>query len=295
MLFRVYQGNWFSGVARQLLITSQGTIHSGQPKGTVERLHDLDVYTVGNRTSPRAIIVIYSDIFGLLLPNNKLIADAYAASGEYLVLLPDFFKGDPVGLKVADALVPVDATKQSTFSKYTGILASMPTFLMWMTRHGKEKSEQDCMEFLQKLRRATPVDRKIGMVGFCWGGKYAVRAGLKEHMIDIQGEKKTLVDAVVALHPSHLVVPDDVENLVMPTSFGWGVKDDAVKFAQKGEVENCHAQAQKAGKKVPDLEHKVYEPGRHGFAVRGNPDDPQERKCLEDSEKQVLDWFKRWL
>jgi dienelactone hydrolase len=295
MLFRVYQGNWFSGAARQLLTTSQGTIHSGQPKGTMERLHDLDVYTVGNRTSPRATIVIYSDIFGLPLPNNKLIADAYAASGEYLVLLPDFFKGDPVGVKVADALLPVDATKQSTFAKYTGILASMPTFLMWMTRHGKEKSEQDCVEFLQKLRRATPVDRKIGMVGFCWGGKYAVRAGLKEHMIDVQGEKKTLVDAVVALHPSHLVVPDDVENLVVPTSFGWGVKDIAVKFAQKAEVESCHAKAQKAGKNIPNLEHKVYEPGRHGFAVRGNPDDAQERKCLEDSERQVLDWFKGWL
>jgi dienelactone hydrolase len=114
-------------------------------------------------------------------------------------------------------------------------------------------------------------------------------------MIDIQGEKKPLVDAVVALHPSHLVVPDDVGSLVVPTSFGWGVKDIAVKFAQKGEVENCHAQAQKAGKKLPEMEQKAYEPGRHGFAVRGNPDDPQERKCLEDSEKQVLDWFKRWL
>ena len=28
---------------------------------------------------------MYSDIFGLPLPNNRLIADAYAASGEWLV------------------------------------------------------------------------------------------------------------------------------------------------------------------------------------------------------------------
>jgi hypothetical protein len=72
--------------------------------------------------------VIYSDIFGLGLSNNKLIADAYAASGQWLVYLPDFFKGDPVGLKVADALLPVDAKSQSTFAKYTGILASMREF-----------------------------------------------------------------------------------------------------------------------------------------------------------------------
>jgi hypothetical protein len=78
--------------------------------------------------------VIYSDIFGLGLSNNKLIADAYAASGQWLVYLPDFFKGDPVGLKVADALLPVDANRQSTFAKYTGILASMREF-SWVVKY----------------------------------------------------------------------------------------------------------------------------------------------------------------
>jgi hypothetical protein len=52
---------------------------------------------------------------------------------------------------------------------------------------------------------------------------------------------------------------------------------------------------EKEGNKVPEMEHRVYEPGRHGFAIRGNPDDEKERKCLEDSEKQVLEWLGRWL
>ncbi|CAO2654755.1 Nn.00g114880.m01.CDS01 [Neocucurbitaria sp. VM-36] len=274
---------------------SQGTIHEGQPKGNEELVHGLNTYVIGNRTNPRGIIVVYSDIFGLGLPNNKLIADAYAQSGEWLVYLPDFFKGDAVGLKVADALLPVDATKQSTFAKYSGILASMPTFLMWMTRHKTGSTNQICMDFLGSLRRATPASQKIGIVGMCWGGKYAVRAGLESNMIDIDGVKKPLVDAAVALHPSHLVVPDDVENLVVPVSIGWGVEDIAVSFKQKGEVEAVHANAQKSEEKVPEMEHKVYKPGRHGFSVRGNPDDPQERKCLEDSEAQVLTWFDKWL
>lgn len=130
------------------------------------------------------------------------------------------------------------------------------------------------------------------MVGYCWGGKYAVRAGLERNMIDTPegGEKKPLVDAVVALHPSHLVVPDDVGELVVPVSFGWGVEDVAVSFKQKGEVERC-----REGREGPEMQHRVYRPGRHGFAVRGNPDDPEERKCLEDSERQVLEWFDKWL
>ncbi|KUJ15016.1 alpha/beta-hydrolase [Mollisia scopiformis] len=273
----------------------KGTVHEGQPIGKEEMVHGLNTYVVGNRTNPRGIIVVYSDIFGLLLPNNKLIVDQYAKSGEYLVYLPDFFKGDAVPLKIADLLIPVNAKKQSTLGKYTGILASAPSFVMWMTRHKEGPTNEVCMDFLQKLRRATPSSQKIGMVGFCWGGKYAIRAGLESNKIEVNGSKVPLVDAVVALHPSHLAIPADVETLVVPTSYGWGQEDPQVSIESKGKIEDIHANAKKAGRKVPEMEHKVYKPGRHGFAVRGNPDDPQERACLEDSVKQVLNWFGRWL
>ena len=258
-------------------------------------VHGLNTYVIGNRTNPRGIIVIYSDIFGLPLPNNKLIADAYAKSGQWLVYLPDFFKGDPVPLQTADILIPVDAAKQSTFAKYTGFLAKAPSFLMWMTRHKEAPTNKVCMDFLQGLRLATPKTQKIGMVGFCWGGKYAIRAGLERNMVETDGGKVPLVDAVAALHPSHLAIPDDVETLVVPVTYGWGLEDAGVKFEQKGMVEAVHAKAKEAGARVPEMEHKVYKPGRHGFAVRGNPENPQERACLEDSVTQVLDWFARWL
>ncbi|KAK3681170.1 hypothetical protein LTR37_020971 [Vermiconidia calcicola] len=134
----------------------KGTVHKGQPVGKEETLHGLNTYVVGNRTNPRGIVVIYSDIFGLGLFNNKLIADAYAKSGEWLVYLPDFFQGDPVGLKFADVMIPVDSTKQSTLGKYTGMLAGMPSFVMWMTRHKDAKTNRICLDFLEALRRATP-------------------------------------------------------------------------------------------------------------------------------------------
>lgn len=133
------------------------------------------------------------------------------------------------------------------------------------------------------------------MVGFCWGGKYALRAGLESNMIEKEGKKVPLVDAIVALHPSNLALPGDAEHLVVPTSIGWGEADSEVNIKQKGEIEQLHAKEKQAGRSLPEVVHQVYKPGRHGFAVRGNPDDPQEKKCLEDSEKQVLDWMAKWL
>ncbi|KFA51430.1 hypothetical protein S40293_03233 [Stachybotrys chartarum IBT 40293] len=272
-----------------------GTVHKGLPIGTEETVHGLTTYITGNRTNPRGIIVIYSDVFGLNLPNNKLIADAYGKSGEWLVYMPDFFLGDPMALSIADLLIPTDPTKQSKLGWFTGLLAHVPSFLVWSTRHTATKSDKVCTEFLAELRRATPKSQKIGIVGFCWGGKYAVRACLASKQIEVDGQQVPLVDAAVALHPSHLSVPGDVEDLVVPVSFGWGVEDTVSRFEQKAKVEALHAQSSKEGKKVPEIEHKVYKPGRHGFAVRGNPDHPEERACLEDSVTQVLGWFSRWL
>jgi dienelactone hydrolase len=278
----------------ELTTSPQGTIHEGQPQGKEEVIHGLNTYVVGNRTDPRGIIVMYSDVFGLALPNNLLIADSYAKSGEWLVYLPDIFKGDPLTIKLADVLIPVDAAKQSSVGKYTGFLASTPSFLMWTTRHKVEGTNKICMDFLGALRCATPTSQKIGIVGFCWGGKYAIRAGLEKNMIQVDGKKVPLVDAAVGLHPSNLTVPEDVETLVVPVSYGWGQEDSQVSIEQKGKVEAVHAKVKKEGRTVPEMEHQIYRPGRHGFAVRGNPDDPRERACLEDSVTQVLNWFGRW-
>lgn len=64
------------------------------PKGEIVKLHGLDCY-VANPPSgtPKAIIVIIPDAFGIALPNNRILADAYAEQVGAQVLLPDFMDG----------------------------------------------------------------------------------------------------------------------------------------------------------------------------------------------------------
>lgn len=104
-----------------------------------------------------------------------------------------------------------------------------------------------------------------------------------------------LVDAVVALYPSNMVLPGDVEAPVVPITYGWDLEDYAVNMEFKKKVEEIHAKAQKPETTLPEMEYKIYRPGRHCFAVRGKPDDPLKKACLERSAMQILNWFRRWL
>lgn len=43
------------------------------------------------------------------------------------------------------------------------------------------------------------------------------------------------------------------------------------------------------------FEMNVIEGARHGFAVRGNPGDEEEKKRGQLAEDQAVDFFKRWV
>ncbi|PVI02965.1 hypothetical protein DM02DRAFT_612606 [Periconia macrospinosa] len=276
-----------------------GTIHSGQPSGTYSTTHTLKTYITGNPATARALVILYTDIFGLALPNNLLLADGIATQGNFLVYVPDFFQGDPVKLALADLLIPVDEKKQSTFGKYTGLLANSIDFLKWTRRHKAKETDELCMKYLGDIRREFSnkdgKEWKIGMVGYCWGGRYTLRAAREENKIEVQGKKVPLIDAAVAQHPSNLVLPEDARGLVVPVSVGWGEHDSMISLAVKEAFEKtCKAEVKDGGTEV-ETENVLWSPGRHGFAVRGNPDDKEERAILEGTERQTVKWFEKFL
>lgn len=68
--------------------------NDGSPRGTFTTLHGLYTYTVGPPEGKQAkgVIILIPDAFGLGV-RSKLLADAYATKGNYIVYLPDFMLG----------------------------------------------------------------------------------------------------------------------------------------------------------------------------------------------------------
>jgi hypothetical protein len=94
-----------------------GASATGTPTGTTADLHGLQTYTATPTASiPRATIILYTDAFGLRLPNTLLLADALAARTRARVLVPDIIPGGgmaPGVLELTDTVLDAGASALS--------------------------------------------------------------------------------------------------------------------------------------------------------------------------------------
>ena len=64
-----------------------GSLHTGIPKGRIEKVHGFDCYVADAPSgSPKGIVIIIPDAFGWELPNNRILADEYAKKGNFQVV-----------------------------------------------------------------------------------------------------------------------------------------------------------------------------------------------------------------
>lgn len=118
-----------------------------------------------DKSTSKAILLI-TDVIGHKFINAQLIADQFAANG-YFVVMPDLFQGDPVLMNG-----PADFSLQA-----------------WLTNHGTDKVDPVVEAALKELKALGA--KKIGGVGYCFGGKYVARY-----------LKKGQIDAGYSAHPS---------------------------------------------------------------------------------------------
>jgi len=114
--------------------------------------HTLDAYLAQPKSAPKAGVVVLQEIFGIN-PHIRSVADVYAQQG-YLALAPALFDRARKHVELA-----YDTTgMQEGFA----IAKSLPL----------AETLADVQAAIDYLRQQQGI-QKVGVVGFCWGGKLA--------------------------------------------------------------------------------------------------------------------------
>ncbi|KAF4996350.1 hypothetical protein FDECE_12494 [Fusarium decemcellulare] len=282
----------------------KGFIHDyAQPVGRERILHGVRTYVAGTpdqQTSPSTIILI-TDVFGLNIVNNKLLADFLAAETGCQVLVPDMIPGGGVP---ASYLLPMESFAvvaawwdiMGHLARIISILRLLPYTLPAV--RGAERAFPDILAFVRAVRLDLPEDAKLGIAGYCWGGRQAAKLAL-EPAHDVSS--RPLIDASYIAHPSSLKVPGDILESVrafkVPLSMTLADQDFAMPKDKAIDLQVKMKQEFGTGDGKDEVPYEIvmYDGCRHGFACRGNRSDPHVDECANRASMQAVNWFERFL
>lgn len=202
-----------------------------------------------------AVIVVH-DIYGYQFPDTRFVVDIIAANG-FITICPDFFLGK----------APWTANDH------------WQDFADWLKQREPTKVDKTADTIIKYLKGQFNA-KKIGIVGFSWGGMAV------HHLMLKNPELKAGVSFYGIIRNSN-----DRYNLLNPTFFVFGEKDhtislDQVTLLQQKLKEYCT---------VP-YKVKVYPGQHHGFA-QGKPEDawPKDLPYMEEARMDMLDWLNTYI
>ncbi|KAF8552883.1 alpha/beta-hydrolase [Imleria badia] len=236
-----------------------GVRHEGTPEGKVEVINGVKTYVAtptGDYSKDKAILFL-TDVFGLELNNNLLLADDFARNG-FKVYAVDYLNGDPI---------PPDAFNSGTFD-----------LLGWLAKHGQEVTRASLDKVITALKEQGVT--QFAATGYCFGARYT---------FDLAFDKVIKVAAVA--HPSLLKVPEDLEKFK-----GTGIPL-LINSCETDQMFPLESQAQAdtilgGGTQTSELYRREYFAGcTHGFAVRGDMSIPVIKAGKEGAFKATVEFL----
>ena len=222
--------------------------------GQVISLGDMPVYVVGPATAKIGIVMNY-DIFGLDLAANRSSADRLAESTGYVVVMGDYFRGN--------------AWKVENFPPPDG-----SAFMTWVTSFSDEQLAAD-LEALRKFLAEERGVSKIGVIGFCWGGKTSVMAS-----------KTGQFHAAASMHGAFIKDEDGPEIKCPILMIDAGSDPDRSKIAE----------VVKANPEIgPKSDFVRYNDMEHGWVNRGDKSVPRIKECMDEAFEKAKSFFRECL
>ncbi|KAK4150001.1 hypothetical protein C8A00DRAFT_46497 [Chaetomidium leptoderma] len=221
----------------------KGTIHKGEARGVWETTADVETYisTPPDGKANGNVLLYFPDVWGMF-PNGLLVMDAFADAG-YTVLGLDYFRGDPVWKhrKNRHDQTDPDFDYEAWKRKHTAFAdVAVPKWVSAVvSRYRKDNAKT-----------------KFACVGYCFGAPYVCNELAKE----------TVAVGAFA-HPAFLK-EHHFRNINRPLFLSCAEIDHTFDVASRRRALDILQQ----GNKV--YHYQLFSGVEHGFALRGNPDDP---------------------
>ncbi|KAL4905061.1 hypothetical protein BDW74DRAFT_152948 [Aspergillus multicolor] len=243
-----------------------GFTWSGTPTGHESTLAQNKTYITG--TNKEVAILFVADLFGWTFPNVRLLADHFAREIDATVFVPDYFGGEVIDFDLI-------ATEQFDKIDVKGFAA----------RNGREQREPEIFETARALKKELGF-KKVGAVGYCYGGWASFRLAAKEHAEN--GE--ALVDVISIGHPSWLTKRDiDEIDAGIPVQ----ILAPEIDPAYSAEMKSYTFETLQRNGVVFDYQHF---PGVvHACFIRGDEKKPGEREAMVRGKNAAVQWFRGYL
>ncbi|KZV65606.1 alpha/beta-hydrolase [Peniophora sp. CONT] len=244
----------------------QGVRHEGTLEGTYSDIAGVKCYiaTPPGEHDKTKVVLYLCDAFGFELENNRLLADDFARNG-FKVVIPDLFEGEPVAPTIFD-----DPELAAKFS-----------WPEWIGRHSPAHNLPRVRNVISELKSEGVT--RFGATGYCYGGRI---------VFDLVFDDEVHVAATS--HPSLLSV-EDLERYSSSTSVPL-----LINACEIDQVFS-HDKQMKAKELFKDSDFKAgfsmpyFEGCTHGFAVRGDMNDPKVKAGKERAFVNTVEWLKKYL
>jgi dienelactone hydrolase len=175
--------------------------------------------------------------------------------------MPDFFRGKPFP---HEDFPPSNEEKQKDLQDFFG------------TQGDFAARKPDIDAIIRAIQESG--GKKLGLLGFCWGGKFAV----------LNGGEGTKFSAVAQVHPA-MVSAADAEKLAIPIA-NFPSMDEP-----KEDVKRFEEQVQKKAFAASSV-YKLYPDSHHGWAAaRADLKDETNLRDYQDVYQRLADFYNRTL